>query len=137
MIPKLEPFAVLLAGCTLLLTACVQEERPYGPVNRFEYGAFGHNPDWTVTVRDDSLVLTLLGEGAGAPGSFSYTGVLANTRGKVTRWEATGGMPVTVQAGPGPCRSARGQRYEDVVTVSLSGRQLHGCGGRRLSGGRG
>jgi uncharacterized membrane protein len=136
MIPPLRPLALLLPACASLLAGCVPEERPYGAIYQMEYGAFGENPDWRVAVRDDTLVLTLPGEGS-AIGSFSYTGVLAETRGKVTRWQATGGMPVTVEARSEPCRSAGGERYEDVVTVSLSGRQLHGCGGRRLSGGRG
>ena len=137
MIPALRTLPLLLPGCALLLFACVEEERPFGALHRFEYAAFGENPDWRLAVRDDSLVLTLPGQGGSAPGSFSYTGVRANIRGKVTRWQATGGMPVTVEAGPGPCRSAGGERYEDVVTVSLSGRQLHGCGGRKFTGGHG
>lgn len=119
----------------LLLAGCMEEERPYGAVHNLEYPAFGENPGWRLAVKDDEIVLTLSDPGAG-PRSFSYTGVTASVRGKVTRWEGRGGMPITVEAGPGPCR-AGGRAFEDLVTVSLSGRQLHGCGGAERPGMRG
>ena len=123
----------------LLLAGCATAERPYAPVDQVEYAAVGADPFWMATIGDDVIVLTL-GAEPGAPAglrSHEFPRVLPRLTDGVTRWESGEGTAViAIEARPGPCRASRGVVYADRVAVSLSGRQLTGCGGRIISGGR-
>ena len=119
----------------LLLAGCATPERPYAPVDQVEYSAVGADPFWMATIGDDVIVLTLGAE----PGSrdrlrsHEFPRVLPRVTGDVTRWESGEGTAViAIEARPGPCTAPGGARYRDHVVVSLSGRQLTGCGGRLL-----
>ena len=120
----------------LLFAACASAERPYAPVEDVRFTALGHDPFWMATVGDDSIVLTLGPEGALNEQRWPRT--LPRTDGGVTRWESGDGTAViSIEARPGPCTGSRGAVYEHHATVRLSGRELSGCGGRRLAKGRG
>ena len=117
----------------LLLAGCATTHKPYSPVHQVSYSAIGQDPFWTLTIGDDSIVLTRgadSGNQRGQLASYSYARVLPRTVGEVTRWESGDGTAViAVEARRGPCTGSRNMRYADRVTVSLSGVQLHGCGG--------
>ena len=131
----MKPAPLLLLG---LLAACAAAERPFAPVSDVAYSALGEQPFWMVTIGDDSIVLTLgKEEGTAGPAlrNHRFERVLPRVADGVTRWESGEGVAViAVEARPGPCTAASGARYADRVTVSLSGRQLSGCGGRIISG---
>ncbi|TFI57779.1 hypothetical protein E2493_13195 [Sphingomonas parva] len=124
----------------LLLAGCATREPPFAPVAQVDYTAVGHDPFWMVTIGDASIVLTL---GAEEPGgrksdlrTHSVPRVLPRTDGTVTRWESGEGTAViAIEARHGPCTGARGLVYREHVTISLSGRQLTGCGGRLVGRG--
>lgn len=121
----------------LALGACTTAtERPYSPVEAVQYAAIGGDPFWLLAIGDDRIVLSLGPDGheaGNALRSHSYKRVLPRQTGAVRRWESGEGTDViTIEASPGPC-SLRDQTFEDRVTVSLSGRQLQGCGGRRVT----
>jgi uncharacterized membrane protein len=130
---KLAPILLLLAGCAA-------SQAPYSPARDVRYSAIGQDPFWMVTIGDDRIVLTL-GPAEGGKGkliSHSYKRVLPRTVDGVKSWESADGTAVImVEARPGPCTGSRGARFEDEVRVRLSGRELHGCGGQRIEGGRG
>jgi uncharacterized membrane protein len=119
----------------LALAGCATSRAPFSPVSQVDYSAVGHEPFWMVTIGDDSIVLTL-GAQPGTEGRLSshrFARVLPNVTDGVTRWESGDGTAaIAVEARPGPCTGSRGRRYRDQVTVSLSGRQLDGCGGPML-----
>ena len=125
----------------LLLAGCQTPPAPYSPVSEVAYAAIGANPLWMVAIGDDAIVLTLGAEDqSGGPRdlhSHAFARTLPRVTDGVTRWESGEGTEViAIEARPGPCTGARGPRYEDSVTVSLSGRQLSGCGGRIIGRGR-
>ena len=127
----LIPLALLaLAGCATPATT------PFSPVRDFQYGALGHDPFWMVAIGDDQIVLTLGppgGRADGALSSASYPRVLPREVDGARRWESGEGTQViAIEARPADC-TAGGRRYEDRVTVTLSGRMLQGCGGRELA----
>lgn len=123
----------LLLCLPLLLAACVTPEPKYGREPGLLYEAFGEPPFWLLTIRDRELVLTIHDPALG-PHTTSYAAVTARTEGKTTRWTAGGdGLGgIAVEARREPCTIPDGRRYEDKVTVSLSGRQLEGCGGEQI-----
>jgi uncharacterized membrane protein len=116
---------VLLAGC---------ETSPYAPVRNVRYSALGHDPFWLLTIGDDRIVLRTAREGGerdaeGAEAVFPRT--LPRTVDGVRTWESGDGTAViTVEARSGPCEGSGERLYEDRVRIRLSGRELHGCGGR-------
>jgi len=118
-----------------LLAGCAGSQAPYSPARDVRYSALGQDPFWMVTIGDDSIVLTL-GPAEGGKGKLSghsYRRVLPRTVDGVRSWESADGTAVImVEARPGPCTGSRGSRFEDEVRVRLSGRELHGCGGRRI-----
>jgi uncharacterized membrane protein len=130
MTTRLLPLLVL-AGCTAT--------QPYAPIRDVHYSALGQNPFWMLAIGDDRVVLTFGPAPGGRPGelrSHSYPRVLPRTEDGVRRWQSGEGTAVIdVEARPGPCTGSRGARYEDEVRIRLSGRELSGCGGRRLSRG--
>ena len=121
----------------LALGACTTAtDRPYSPVAAMQYAAIGGDPFWMLAIGDDKIVLST-GPGPGEAGNAlrtqTYRRVLPRQTGAVRRWESGEGTDViTIEASPGPC-ALRDQTFEDRVTVSLSGRQLQGCGGRRVT----
>ena len=123
-----------------LLAGCAASAAPYQPARTVRYSALGQDPFWMVTIGRDKIVLT---SGPARSGSrklagHTYRGVTARLQDGVKRWESANGTAViSVEARPGPCTGSRGARFEDQVRVRLSGRELHGCGGRRIEGGRG
>lgn len=119
------------------LACCATNEAPFSPVSQVDYSAVGHEPFWMVTIGDDSIVLTLGAQPGPERGlsSHRFARVLPKVSDGATRWESADGTAViTVEARPGPCTGSRGRVYRDRVTVSLSGRQLIGCGGPMMSG---
>lgn len=127
-----------LLGLPLLLAACAVPKAEYRHDTALRYEAFGDPPLWRLSVGDDRLALTIHDPALG-PTSTSFADVTARTEGETTRWTAGGESlgRVDVEARRETCVAADGTRYEDRVTVSLSGRQLEGCGGKRLMGRRG
>ena len=122
-----------------LLAACASSEPPYSPTRDVRYSALGHDPFWMVTIGRDKIVLTFGPAQAGSRklAGRTYRGVTARLEDGVERWESSQGTAViSVEARPGPCTGSRGARFEDEVRVRLSGRELYGCGGRRIEGGR-
>ena len=130
---KLAPILVLLAGCAA-------SQAPYSPARDVRYSALGHDPFWMVTIGRDKIVMT---SGPGEAGSSrlagrTYRGVRASFGDGVKRWESARGTAViSVEARREDCIGSRGAVFDDRVRVRLSGRELHGCGGRRLGGVRG
>ena len=124
----------------LLLAGCAASQTPYSPAREVRYSALGHEPFWLVTIGRDKIVLTSgpdRGGGARLSG-HTYRGVESSFADGIKRWgSADGTAVISVEARPGPCAGARGARYEDQVRVRLSGREMHGCGGRLLSRGDG
>ena len=123
-----------------LIAGCTASQAPYNPARDVRYSALGQDPFWMVTIGRDKIVLTSGPAQGGSPrlAGRTYRGVTARMEGGVKRWESAEGTAViSVEARPGPCTGSRGARFEDQVRVRLSGRELHGCGGRRLEGGRG
>jgi uncharacterized membrane protein len=119
----------------LLLGACRTTE-PYDPVRDVRFTAIGHDPFWMVTIGDDSIALAV-GRSPDMPGSgmieHRYPRSLPRLVDGVRRWESVDGTAaITVEARDGPCEGAGGARYEQMVRVRLNGRELNGCGGRRL-----
>ena len=125
----------LLHGLPLLLlaAACAVPPTEYGRTTALRYEAFGDPPLWRLSIGDDRLALTIHDPALG-PTSTSFEGVAARTEGETTRWRAGGDGPggISVEARRETCIAADGTRYEDQVTVRLSGRQLEGCGGKRV-----
>jgi uncharacterized membrane protein len=119
----------------LLLAGCATSQTPYAPARDVRYSALGHDPFWMVTVGRDKIVLTF---GPGDPGSsrlagHSYRGVRSQFSDGVKSWESADGTAVIlVEARREDCTGSRGAVFEDRVRVRLSGRELHGCGGRRI-----
>ena len=128
---------LLLLPLLLSAAACALPEPEYRRVSALRYEAFGEDPRWQATI-DDKTAALVIHDPALGPTSTSHGAVSARTHGTTTRWTAGGGLGgFTVEARRDECVAADGVRYEDTVTVSLSGRQLHGCGGNRLMGRRG
>jgi uncharacterized membrane protein len=131
----MKPLALLLP--LLLLAGCQTDGRPYSPVENVRYTALGEDPFWMVTIGDDRIVLTFGPDPGAAPGelrSHEFPRTLPRTIDGVRRWESGQGTAViSIEAADGPCE-ASGRRYEDRVTVRLSGRELQGCGGRAAEG---
>jgi uncharacterized membrane protein len=121
----------------LLLAAGCAQTRPYAPVREPHYTAMGAEPFWLLTVGRERIILSF-GRERGGVGGMAYRRTGATLDKGVRRWEGGDGTAVIgVEAWPRSCRGAGGVLYEDVVRVRLSGRELNGCGGRILSGGRG
>jgi uncharacterized membrane protein len=124
---------LLLPLALLALAGCANTARtpaPFSQVRDFRYGAIGQDPFWIVAI-GDRIVLTTGPDLV----SHAYPRVLPRQIDGVRRWDSGEGTAViSVEARRGPCTGARGRRYEDRVTVSLGGRQLHGCGGQEVRG---
>lgn len=123
----------LLIGLPLLLlAACAVPKPEYRRVTALHYEAAGTEPGWHLTIRDETMTL-VLDDPLHGPSSASYATVDARTEGTTTLWTAGGGLGApTVEARREECIAIDGTRYEDEVTISLSGRRLEGCGGNRL-----
>ena len=119
----------------LLLAGCAASQTPYSPARNIGYSALGHDPFWMVTIGDDRIVLTF---GPAETGSrklagHSFRRVMPRMVDGVKSWESADGTAVImVEARREECIGSRGAVFEDRVRVRLSGRELHGCGGRRL-----
>jgi uncharacterized membrane protein len=130
---------LLLLLLLLLLAGCAASQAPYSPARDVSYSAIGEDPFWMVTIGDDKIVLTF---GPGERGSrklegHTYRRVLPRMVDGVKSWESADGTAVImVEARREDCTGSRGAVFEDRVRVRLSGRELHGCGGRRIEGGR-
>ena len=135
LIPCLFVLMVPLAACQ------TGRSTPYAPVEDIRYNAIGQDPFWMVAIGDDRIVLTLApGPGAqeGEMLRHDYPRTLPRTVDGIRTWTSGDGTAViSVEAMPGPCIGAAGAGYEHRVRVRLSGRELHGCGGRRLPRGNG
>ena len=130
----------LLALLPLLLVAgCAGGARAYAPVSEVSYAALGQDPFWSLAIGDDAIVLGLPPLAASREiVSHRYPRALPRTAGGVRRWESGDGTGViSVEARSGPCTGAGGTVFADRVRIRLSGRELEGCGGRLLAGGRG
>ena len=130
--------AVLPALPLLLLVACeTHRSAPYAPVENVRYSAIGEAPFWMVTIGDDRIVLRI-GNETGERQEAVWPRTLPRTVDGARLWQSGEGTQVIgIEAREGPCEGSRGQVYEDRVRVRLSGRELTGCGGRLVSGGRG
>ncbi|HEY5720851.1 MAG TPA: hypothetical protein VIT45_00875 [Allosphingosinicella sp.] len=127
----MKPAPLLL----FLLAGCAGSQAPYSPARDVRYSALGQDPFWMVTIGDDKIVLALAPAegGKGKLTSHDYRRVLPRTVDGVKSWESADGTAVIlVEARAEPCRGSRGEWFEDRVRVRLSGRELHGCGGRML-----
>jgi uncharacterized membrane protein len=127
------PFALAL----LLLAGCESyRSEPYAPVDNVRYSAIGENPFWLLTIGDDRIVLRI-GNQSGERQEAVWPRTLPRTVEGVRIWESGEGTQVIrIEARDGPCEGSRGEAYEDRVRVRLSGRELSGCGGRLVWGGR-
>ena len=124
---------------SLLLAACADTSQPLDPVGRQNYSAIGYEPFWSLAIGGDAIVLTRgpgVNEAGNAVRSVRYPRVLPRTEGYARIWQSGSGTDViTVEARRSePCR-AGGRSFEDTVRVTLSGVELHGCGGPMLSEG--
>jgi uncharacterized membrane protein len=127
----------LLAAPLLLAAGCTTAPTPYAPVRDVVYQAMGTRPFWQLVIGDDAIVFRPVAGG----GERRWPRVLPRTVDGVKTWQSgTGAEGITVTARPGPCadepREGRELRYEHFVTVRMGedGAELHGCGGRLLSG---
>lgn len=127
------------APILLLLAGCAASQSPYNPASDVRYSALGQEPFWMVTVGRDKIVLTS-GPGEGRSSRLAgrtYRGVKSRFSDGVRRWESAQGTAViSIEARREDCIGSRGAVFEDQVRVRLSGRELNGCGGRRIEGGR-
>lgn len=120
----------------LLLAGCAASQAPYSPARDVRYSALGHDPFWMVTIGDDKIVLTF---GPATGGSrklagHSFRRVMPRMVDGVKSWESADGTAVIlVEARREDCIGSGGAVFEDRVRVRLSGRELHGCGGRRIA----
>ena len=132
--PKRMKFALALAALACGLAGCAQTSRPYAPIDNVRYSALGQNPFWMVTIGDDAIILTFGSDPGARPGrlnSHRWPRTLPRTVDGVRRWESGSGTEIiAVEAREGPCE-ASGARFRDRVRVTLSGRELEGCGGPR------
>ncbi|MEA3041135.1 MAG: hypothetical protein QOC65_624 [Sphingomonadales bacterium] len=134
---KAEPMRTPVLFMSLLLAAGCAPAQPYAPVRQPHYTAIGAEPFWLLTVGAERIVLSSGRESGGMRGrTYRRTGATLDKG--VRRWEGGDGTAViAVEAWRRPCRGAGGAIYEDEVRVRLSGRELNGCGGRLVGGGRG
>ena len=128
----------LLLLLPLALAGCASSPGVHAPVDHFEYGAISHDPFWLVTIGDDRIILTMGPPGGRADGELVehiYPRVLPVVEADGTRrWESTSGAGViAVEAKPGPCKTG-GRTYADATRVTLSGREMFGCGGPEVRG---
>jgi uncharacterized membrane protein len=121
-----------------LIAGCASSQAPYNPASHVRYSALGQDPFWMVTVGRDKIVLTS-GPGEGRSSRLAgrtYRGVESRFSDGVKRWESAHGTAViSIEARREDCMGSRGAVFEDTVRVRLSGRELNGCGGRRIEGG--
>lgn len=119
----MKAFAVLLAPP--LLAACALSA-PLNNLDAQSYAARGADPFWALAIGGESIALT---QGAQ---EVRFRRALPVSTDGVRIWQSEEGTKViTVEARPGACTLTGDPRtYADRVTVSLSGVQLHGCGGR-------
>jgi len=126
---------LLFASAALLLAGCATGPGLYQPVQDPRYTAIGHDPFWMVAIGDDRIVLRLGhdgGEEAGEHDDVAFPRTLPRHEGDARIWQSGEGTRViAVEARPGPCTSG-GREFEDNVRVTLSGRELFGCGGRLI-----
>lgn len=128
---------ILFLAPVLLLAACAARPQVYSPVGNVHYSALGHDPFWMLSIGDDRIVLRLGHDGGAEAGEYDdvvYPRTLPRIDGGFRTWESGDGGTgvIMVQARPGPCTGSGGRLYEDHVRVSLSGRELSGCGGRLI-----
>jgi len=119
----------------LLLAGCAAGQTPYSPTGEVHYSAIGQDPFWLLSVGRSRIVLTFGPAEAGRSSlrGHSYRGVRASFADGTKRWEAGDGTAViSVEARPGRCTGPRGAMFEEEVSVRLSSRELHGCGGRPI-----
>jgi uncharacterized membrane protein len=128
---------ILIPAAFAVLAGCAAPQ-PYAPVREVSYAAVGHDPFWTLSIGEDTIVLSLTDTPDLDWNAIGYPRTLPRTVDGVTTWESGEGTDViSIEARPGPCTGGRGVRFEDRVRVRLSGRELHGCGGRIVSKGQG
>ena len=121
----------------LALAAGCARSQPYAPVRQPHYTAIGAEPFWLLTIGAERIILSF-GRERGGVRDMTYRRTGAALDKNVRRWEGGEGVAVIgVEAWRRPCGGAGGAMYEDVVRVRLSGRELNGCGGRLVAGGRG
>lgn len=109
-----------------LLAACATSPLPYAPVDNVRYQALGAEPFWLLAIGDDRIVLRTSEHGEAA-----WPRTMPRMEGETRIWQSgEGAQVITVEARPGPCEAEGGAAYADHVRVRLSGRELHGCGGR-------
>jgi uncharacterized membrane protein len=135
---KLRPMKRSAILCLLALGGCAPGQQELAnPVGNFYYGAISHDPFWLLSIGDRSIMLTLGPDGGRADGglvSHSFPRSMPVIKGETRLWESSSGTQViTIETRPGPCRTGD-REYADSVRVSLSGRQMQGCGGRELRG---
>lgn len=89
--------------------------------------AFGHAPNWSLTIDKDRWTLTGLDANLERSGKTGNAEFLPEGG-----WRyAKSGMQIDLK--PGPCADAlTGERFFDTVEVNLEGQQLTGCGGPML-----
>lgn len=124
----------LATAALLALAACTSTARqPLNDIGMISYAARGAEPFWALAIGSDQIALTLAEDGQ--PTTIRYPRVLPVTQDGVTRYQSGEGTRViTIEARDGPCTLLNEDRaYHDRVTVSLSGRQFEGCGGRGVS----
>ena len=130
----MKPVLTLLLLPLALLAACKTYDRPYAPVENVRYSAIGYDPFWLLTIGDDRIVLRIGHDGGGEAREYDdavFPRTLPRTVDGVRTWQSGEGTAViAIEAHRGPCEGSGGRRYEDLVRVRLSGRELTGCGGR-------
>jgi uncharacterized membrane protein len=125
---------ILLAP--LLAAGCATGPEVYQPVADPIYTAIGRDPFWMVAIGDSRIVLRMApsGDGSGEVADATWPRVLPQTVDGVRTWQSGEGTQViTIEARPGPCDAGQAM-FADHVRVTLSGRELTGCGGRPVRG---
>jgi uncharacterized membrane protein len=130
-----------LATALFLLAGCTTRNEPLSLVDNPRYQAIGGSPFWLLAVGEDVIVLRLHHDSIADSKTSSLTYRARNPRADYRDgtkiWEAGSGTALMrVEARRGTCRRSDGATYQDEVRVRHAGRELRGCGGRMISGGR-
>ncbi len=106
--------------------------KPRKPSLDTVFVAKGSNPSWALTVRRDSLILSMAPKGS----TLRFNAVKSDTMSGVVSWHLnSGGHALLIKARLGRCiPDPPDDAWGHYVTIRLDGKTLKGCGGRKSGG---